>query len=75
MLQGSGVALGLPFLDCMARDVAAVPRPKRFCAVYFPYGVVIQKDDAAGAKWNWFPEGEGSDFQFTEPHTSLEPLR
>ena len=74
MLQGSGVAIGLPFLDCRAGDASPQARPKRFCAVYFPYGVVIQKDDAPGAKWNWFPNGEGSDYQFTEPHASLEPL-
>lgn len=69
------MAIGLPFLDCMAEETSPVERPKRFCAVYFPYGVVIQKDDSAGAKWNWFPDGEGTDYQFTEPHACLEPLR
>lgn len=75
MLQGCGVAIGLPFFECMATDASVTERPKRFCAVYFPYGVVIQKEDSPGAKWNWFPKGEGSDYEFTEPHASLEPLR
>lgn len=75
LLRGCGVALGLPLLDCMADDVAPTERPKRFCGVYFPYGVVIQQPDAAGARWNWFPVGEGADFSFTEPHASLQSLR
>ena len=75
MLQGSGVAIGLPFFECMAGDASASKRPKRFCGIYFPYGVVIRKDDEEAAKWNWFPTGSGEDYQLTHGHQSLEPLR
>ena len=75
LLQGAGVAIGLPFLDCMARDASVSMRPKRFCSVYFPYGVVISNDDEISKKWNWFPSGGGRDYTFCEGHQSLEPLR
>ncbi len=73
-LRGAGVTLSLPFLECMNVSAAAAPRPKRFCGVYFPYGVVMNgKDDMA--KWRWFPEGEGGDYRFNESLKSLDPLR
>ena len=75
MLQGTGVALALPWLQCMGGMSADAVRPNRFCGVYFPYGVVIQKDDAPGAKWNWFPSGAGKEFEFTHAHQSLNPLK
>lgn len=49
--------------------------PKRFCAVYFPYGIVQRKEGTEFAEWNWFPEGEGLDFRFRRSHAALEPLR
>lgn len=76
MLQGCGVALGLPLLDCMGSESIATNRPKRLCAVYFPYGVVIRKpEETEAAKWNWFPNGKGTDFQFNPGHQSLAPLQ
>lgn len=75
-LQGSGVALGLPLLECMA--AAAKPSsalPKRFCAIYFPYGVVDRKEGTPAADWNWFPSGSGSEFVFGRSHQVFEPLR
>ncbi len=73
-LRGTGVALSLPMLDCMAVDNSAVSRPARFCAIYFPYGVSMsnKNDDA---QWGWFPTGVGEDFQFNESLKSLKPLR
>jgi hypothetical protein len=73
-LRGVGVSLSLPFLECMQSSAAALPRPRRFCAVYFPYGVGTSKK-ADSAKWCWFPTGEGRDFQFNESLKSLDPLR
>lgn len=73
-LRGTGVTLSLPFLECMSVNAAAAPRPKRFAAVYFPYGVSMNGKDE-NAKWRWFPEGEGADYQFNESLKSLEPLR
>ncbi len=74
-LRGCGVSLGLPLLDCMAAEKTAAARPKRFCAVYFPYGIVLRKPDSPVAKWNWFPHTTGHDFQFGESHQALKPLR
>ena len=70
-LRGAGAALALPALNCMAaaKPVAA---PRRLAAVYFPFGVSIQMGDKAKRpEWNWFPQGEGRDFKFTE---NLKPL-
>jgi hypothetical protein len=69
-----GASLALPFLDCMSAEASATARPKRFCAIYFPYGVSLPKK-ADETQWTWFPSGEGRDFQFNESLKCLEPLR
>jgi len=74
-LRGAGVSLALPFFECMAADVPAKSRPKRFCAVYFPYGVVLREPGTPASEWNWFPAEAGADFQFGKSHGALEPLR
>ena len=64
-LRGTGVALSLPFLNSMA--LAAGPKtalPKRMCCVYFPFGVALPPEGREDSDWNWFPKGEGRDFQF-----------
>ena len=73
-LQGAGVSLALPLLEAMAED-AAKPSPKRFCAVYFPYGIVQRQEGTPFAEWNWFPEGQEGDFRFRRSHAALAPLR
>ena len=40
-LRGAGVALALPYLECMADAATQDGTPKRFCAFYFPYGVSL----------------------------------
>ena len=75
LLQGVGVSLALPMLNCMSSEASQTKRPKRFCAAYFPYGSVFQNADSEFAKWNWTPTGEGRDFAFGEIHRSMEPLR
>lgn len=74
-LRGSGVSLALPFLECMAADAARREAPRRFCAVYFPYGIVQRSQGAAAADWNWFPRGSGADYRFNRSLAPLEPLR
>jgi hypothetical protein len=74
-LHGVGATLALPFLECMGASVKAQSRPKRFCTIYFPYGVSLPRKGKGDAQWNWFPSGEGRDFQFNESLKSLEPLR
>jgi hypothetical protein len=74
-LQGSGVAMALPFLDSMADADDAQELPRRFCSVYFPFGVSLPPEKHEHAEWNWFPEGGGKDFRFRNVLRSLEPLK
>jgi len=72
--MGAGVSLGLPWLECMSPARAATAQaapPRRLCAMYFGFGVSLPKEDGEQAKWRWFPNGEGHDYQFNE---SLKPL-
>ena len=76
--SATGVALGLPFLDCMRDSVSAANAtrslPKRLCAIYFPYGASVPKDDHEHRDWGWFPVLEGDGFRFTNVMKSLNPL-
>ncbi len=74
-LHGSGVSLALPFLECMASDATQGVPPKRFCAIYFPYGIVQRREGTSASEWNWFPQGSGADFRFNRSLIPLEPLR
>ena len=69
------MALALPYLECMAADSQQKQQPKRFCAMYFPYGAVFRPEDGENAQWNWIPKGEGTDFEFNRSLACLEPLR
>lgn len=75
VLRGTGVALALPFLDAMADAKSVKSPPRRFCGVYFPYGVGLPAEDSEHAEWRWFPNGSGRDFQFTRTLDILEPVR
>lgn len=68
------MSLSLPFLECMSTNAAQEPRPKRFCAVYFPYGVAM-KGKGEEEKWAWFPKEEGAGYNFNESLKPLEPIR
>lgn len=75
-LRAAGVSLALPWLDAMASPSKKVTQPpKRFCGMFFPYGVSLPKADHEQAEWNWFPKGEGRDFQFNKSLEVLEPVR
>lgn len=77
-LRGSGVTLGLPFLDCMRANTvsaAELQTPRRMCTIYFPYGASVPGDDHVDRDWGWFPVREGDDFRYTKVMKSLEPLR
>ena len=74
-LRGAGATLALPFLECMGAGTKTLTRPKRFCTIYFPYGVSLPKKQSEEAKWTWFPKGEGRNFEFNESLKCLEPLR
>ena len=75
VLRGAGVALALPFLDCMASAKSGGEAPRRFCAFYFPYGVSLPDKDSEHAQWRWFPEGGERDYKLTKTLEVLEPLR
>jgi len=48
--------------------------PRRFCAIQFPFGVAMPATDSPDRKWGWFPTGEGTDFQLTNPLKPLAPI-
>ena len=75
-LMGTGVSLGLPWLQCMG-ETAAGPKtsPARMAAFYFGFGVGLPKQDSKQAAWRWFPNGEGRDYQLTETLKPLAPHR
>jgi hypothetical protein len=74
-LMGTGVSLGLPWLECMAnaspRSLSSEQPPRRICALYFGFGVALPPANHEHAHWRWFPQGEGAEYQFTE---TLKPL-
>jgi hypothetical protein len=74
-LLGTGVSLGLPWLECMGEDAKQNDPPRRLCAMYFGFGVGLPKEDSDEGQWHWFPRGEGKDFQFTEVLKPLEAHR
>lgn len=74
-IRGSGVALALPWLDCMSVAHDAADVPARLASVYFPFGVSLPSDKSEYADWNWFPKQENDTFHFRNSLKSLEPLR
>ena len=74
-LIGSGASLALPYLECMASGSVATELPKRMCGIYFPFGVSLPKEGSEQAKWRWFPNGEGREYEFNESLKSLEAFR
>lgn len=74
-LLGTGVSLGLPWLECMGEASEPSDSAKRMCALYFGFGVGLPSEESEEGKWRWFPRGEGKDFQFTEVLNPLEAHR
>ena len=78
LLHAAGISLALPWFESMptaTADSKQTGPPKRFCALYFPYGVAIPGADHADSQWNWFPDGEGKEFEFRKSLEVLEPVR
>ena len=81
------MSLALPWLEGMSRGLGAAPAstsaaaggggelPRRLCAILFPYGVALPKDDDPAREWGWFPTGEGRDYQLTKVLQPLEGLK
>ncbi len=76
-LQGTGVALSLPWFEALATEPDAIKQtPRRFLSVYHPDGVGLPlKSDPAWNDWSWFPRGGEQDFELTKVLDVLEPLR
>lgn len=76
-LQGTGVALSLPWFESFAAEKSSLnSTPKRFVSIYHPDGVGLPlKTDPAWRDWSWFPRGGESDFELTKVLDVLEPLR
>ncbi len=79
MLQGTGAAVALPFLESMApaqtplEQTAATPRP-RFAGVEIVHG--NSGSTTYGTEKNlWAPGTEGRDFEFTQILEPMEPFR
>jgi len=76
LLRGGGAGMALPWLEGMAwGKTTSQDLPKRFCCVYFPFGVAVPPDDHAHRQWGWFPTGAGTDFELTNVLSPLESLR
>ena len=74
MLKASGASLALPWMESFA-DAQTKSPPRRFCSIYFPYGVSLPKQGGEYGQWNWFPKGSGKDFTFNKSLKGLEPFR
>lgn len=71
LLRGAGgIAIGLPFLEIMARSgsasAQAAPIPQRFVVFFSPNGSIRE---------NWTPSGSATDFQLSTILTPLEPYK
>ena len=80
ILKAAGISLALPTFESLpllgaGKPADAAKPPKRFCAIYFPYGVCLPKPDAPGQEWAWFPEGSGRDYKFNESLKMFEDMR
>ncbi|MDB2499762.1 DUF1552 domain-containing protein [bacterium] len=77
--SATGVAMSLPFLDCMRGTAtcaaASKELPKRLCSIFFPYGASVPGDDHDDRDWGWFPVIEGDSFRYTKVMEAFNPLR
>lgn len=78
-LKGLGVTACLPYMECMAKEGSMsgqrAQAPKRLAYIYVPYGVSMPGEDSEFKQWNWFPQGEGHDYTFTNVLQSLTPFK
>ena len=70
-LKGLGAVCFLPQLEIMASPKDTTDPPKRFCSVFFPFGVTSSKRGKKHPAF-WYPETTGRDYQ---PTPSMEPLK
>jgi hypothetical protein len=79
-LRGSGVALGLPFLDAMVpaatslSQTAAAPKT-RAGFFYLPHGTIMNNTPFGKEVDFWTSTGKGADFTLGKTLASLDPLK
>jgi hypothetical protein len=79
-LRGSGVALGLPFLDAMVpagtalAQTAAMPKT-RAGFFYLPHGAIMNNTPYGKEVDAWTSQGKGADFKLGHIVSPLEPLK
>ena len=71
MSRGLTYAIGRSLELGDEQQSATFIKPRRFCAMYFGFGVGLPQENSDQAAWRWFPKGEGRDYQFAE---TLKPL-
>jgi Protein of unknown function (DUF1552) len=79
-LRGSGVALGLPFLDAMVPAATALAKteaaPKtRAGFFYIPHGAIMNNTVYGKKVDTWSSTGKGADFTLGKTLASLEPYK
>jgi hypothetical protein len=80
LLQGAGVALGLPLLDAMVPAATALAQtaaaPKlRAGFFYIPHGAIMYNTAHGPAEDAWTPSGEPGNLQLNRIMASLEPFK
>src|SRR5580704_12434126 len=79
-LRGSGVALGLPFLEAMVpaatalADTAAAPKT-RAGFFYLPHGAIMNNTPFGKDVDAWTSSGKGADFKLGHTVAPLDPLK
>ena len=83
-LKGGGIALALPFLNCMSRAAGGAQRalPKRMLVSYFAYGAFmpeapsgIPQAGKAHHEWSWWPCANPGPLTFSKSSAPFEPLK
>ena len=76
VLKGlAGVALPLPLLEAMGKEVADA-NPRRFCALYVANGMSLPYEKHGIDEWSWFPRAEkDGKFVFGKSTEPLSPYR
>ena len=77
-LRGGGVAIALPYLDCMSwgktKDMGALP--KRLVVSYIAYGVYEPRTkDGSHHDWNWWPCKDPGPLTFNKSSEPFVPLK
>ncbi|MBD3672742.1 MAG: DUF1552 domain-containing protein [Planctomycetaceae bacterium] len=76
-LKAAGVSLALPWMEAMgapATAAAGKELPRRMCAIMFPFGIAMPKENSEDRAWGWFPTGAGKEYQLSNVLKPLEPL-